>query len=140
MSRASNQIECPNCGHDIDVNEILYHQVDEQLKKKYNDELAQQRSEFQGRLGELKTEREKLEVDKSELDAKVNETIKQRLSAETKRLRTTIKLEFETAQSEELKTLRQEIGEKATQLKDFKDKIKCGARCFRDRSFIRWIF
>jgi hypothetical protein len=119
MSRASNQIECPNCGHDIDVNEILYHQVDEQLKKKYNDELAQQRSEFQGRLGELKTEREKLEVDKSELDAKVNETIKQRLSAETKRLRTTIKLEFETAQSEELKTLQQEIGEKATQLKDF---------------------
>ena len=119
MSRASNQIECPNCGHDIDVNEILYHQVDEQLKKKYNDELAQQRSEFQGRLGELKTEREKLEVDKSELAAKVNETIKQRLSAETKRLRTTIKLEFETAQSEELKTLQQEIGEKATQLKDF---------------------
>jgi hypothetical protein len=119
MSRASNQIECPNCGHDIDVNEILYHQVDEQLKKKYNDELAQQRSEFQGRLGELKTEREKLEVDKSEPDAKVNETIKQRLSAETKRLRTTIKLEFETAQSEELKTLQQEIGEKATQLKDF---------------------
>jgi hypothetical protein len=119
MSRASNQIECPNCGHDIDVNEILYHQVDEKLKKKYNDELAQQRSEFQGRLGELKTEREKLEVDKSELDAKVNETIKQRLSAETKRLRTTIKLEFETAQSEELKTLQQEIGEKATQLKDF---------------------
>ena len=34
MSRASNQIECPNCGHDIDVNEILYDQVDEQLKRK----------------------------------------------------------------------------------------------------------
>ena len=82
MSRASNQIECPNCGHDIDVNEILYDQVDEQLKKKYNDELAQQRSQFQVRLGELKMQREKLELDKSELDATVNETLKQRLAQE----------------------------------------------------------
>ncbi len=119
MSRASNQIECPNCGHDIDVNEILYDQVDEQLKKKYNDELAQQRSQFQVRLGELKMQREKLELDKSELDATVNETLKQRLAQETERLRSAIKLEVETAGAEELKTLKQEIGEKAAQLRTF---------------------
>ncbi|MFP6780413.1 MAG: DUF2130 domain-containing protein [Gammaproteobacteria bacterium] len=119
MSRASNQIECPNCGHDIDVNEILYDQVDERLKKKYNDELAQQRSQFQVRLGELKTQREKLELDKSELDATVNETLKQRLAQETERLRSAIKLEVETAGAEELKTLQQEIGEKAAQLRTF---------------------
>jgi len=119
MSRASNQIECPNCGHDIDVNEILYDQVDEQLKKKYNDELAQQRSQFQVRLGELKMQREKLELDKSELDATVNETLKQRLAQETERLRSAIKLEVETAGAEELKTLQQEIGEKAAQLRTF---------------------
>ncbi len=119
MSRASNQIECPNCGHDIDVNEILYDQVDEQLKKKYNDELAQQRSQFQVRLGELKTQREKLELDKSKLDATVNETLKQRLAQETERLRSAIKLEVETAGAEELKTLQQEIGEKAAQLRTF---------------------
>lgn len=119
MNGGSNQIECPNCGHDIDVNEILYHQVDEQLKKKYNDELAQQRSEFQNRLGDLNAQRDKLEAEKSELDAKVQATIKQRLSEETERLRSSIKLELETAQSEELKTLHQEIGEKAAQLKEF---------------------
>ena len=119
MSRISNQIECPNCGHDIDVNEILYDQVDERLKKKYNDELAQQRSQFQVRLGELKTQREKLELDKSELDATVNETLKQRLAQETERLRSAIELEVETAGAEELKTLQQEIGEKAAQLRTF---------------------
>ena len=119
MSRISNQIECPNCGHDIDVNEILYDQVDERLKKKYNDELAQQRSQFQVRLGELKTQREKLELDKIELDATVNETLKQRLAQETERLRSAIELEVETAGAEELKTLQQEIGEKAAQLRTF---------------------
>jgi len=27
-------IKCPNCSTDIDVNEILYHQLEEELKQK----------------------------------------------------------------------------------------------------------
>jgi len=33
MNQQTNKIECPNCGHKIDVNDILYHQVDGELKK-----------------------------------------------------------------------------------------------------------
>ncbi len=33
MNNETNKIRCPNCGKDIDVNEILYHQLDEEIKK-----------------------------------------------------------------------------------------------------------
>ena len=35
MKQEKNIINCPECGETIDVNDILYHQVDEQLKKQY---------------------------------------------------------------------------------------------------------
>jgi hypothetical protein len=119
MNESSNQIECPNCGRDIDVNDILYHQVDDQLKKKYNDELVREKSKFQNQVGELKVEREKLVTERHEIETKISAAIKQGLQVEEQRLRATITNEIETAQSEELKLLQQELGQKATQLKEF---------------------
>jgi len=119
MNGSSNQIECPNCGRDIDVNDILYHQVDDQLKKKYNDELVREKSKFQDQVGELKVERQKLVTERHEIETKISAAIKQGLQVEEQRLRATITNEIETAQSEELKLLQQELGQKATQLKEF---------------------
>ncbi len=119
MNESSNQIECPNCGRDIDVNDILYHQVDDQLKKKYNDELVREKSKFQDQVGELKVERQKLVTERHEIETKISAAIEQGLQVEEQRLRATITNEIETAQSEELKLLQQELGQKATQLKEF---------------------
>lgn len=119
MNESSNQIECPNCGRDIDVNDILYHQVDDQLKKKYNDELVREKSKFQDQVGELKVERQKLVTERHEIETKISAAIEQGLQVEEQRLRVTITNEIETAQSEELKLLQQELGQKATQLKEF---------------------
>ena len=119
MNESSNQIECPNCGRDIDVNDILYHQVDDQLKKKYNDELVREKSKFQDQVGELKVERQKLVTERHEIETKISAAIKQGLQVEEQRLRAAITNEIETAQSEELKLLQQELGQKATQLKEF---------------------
>ena len=58
-------IACPNCGTDIDVNDILYHQVDEQLKKKYQDELKREKHKFESQSSELEQQREALEEEKN---------------------------------------------------------------------------
>jgi predicted RNA-binding Zn-ribbon protein involved in translation (DUF1610 family) len=34
------KINCPNCGEIVNVNEILYHQLDDKLKKKYQEQLS----------------------------------------------------------------------------------------------------
>jgi hypothetical protein len=41
------QIKCPNCHQEIDVNDILSHQLEEGLKKKFNAQLQEERSKFQ---------------------------------------------------------------------------------------------
>ncbi len=119
MNQAANKIECPNCGFEIDVNELLYHQVDEQLKKKYNDELAQERNKFQDQLGALEAQRAQLDLEKSQVDLRVTTAIQDGMVAEKLRLRDSIKTELEAEQFEKDKSIQQELAEKTAQLKAF---------------------
>lgn len=119
MNHAGNKIACPNCGVEIDVNDVLYHQVDAQLRRKYNDELAQQRSNVQDQIDSLKVERKRLDTQKAQLDTKVSTAIKDRLVAEERRLRTSIKAELESARAEEFTLLQTELADKGAQLKAF---------------------
>jgi hypothetical protein len=57
----NTQISCPSCGTAIDVNDILSHQVEEELQKKYNARLAQQREEFLKKEESLVREKEAFE-------------------------------------------------------------------------------
>ena len=40
------QIKCPNCGTEIDVQDILAHQVEEQIKVKYQSALADEKKKY----------------------------------------------------------------------------------------------
>ncbi|WP_157833593.1 hypothetical protein [Aliarcobacter lanthieri] len=44
MSQESS-IKCPNCGELIDVNEILYHQLENEFKQKLQKEILKKQSE-----------------------------------------------------------------------------------------------
>ncbi len=46
MEQNSEKVTCPNCGYEIDVNEILYHQLEEKLKKEFNAKLAEQKKDL----------------------------------------------------------------------------------------------
>jgi len=64
MDHQTNKIECPNCGHKIDVNDLLYHQVDDELEKKVSAKLTEEKNKYQSKLDSLNEEREKLEGEK----------------------------------------------------------------------------
>ena len=119
MNQAANKIECPNCGFEIDVSELLYHQVDQRLKKKYNDELAQERIKFEDQLGALNADRAQLNAEKAALDTTVTAAIADGLAVEKQRLRDAIKTELEAEQSEKDKIIQSELTEKTAQLKEF---------------------
>ena len=119
MNQAANKVECPNCGYAIDVSELLYHQVDQQLKKKYNDELAQERNKFQEQLGALDAQRAQLNAEKAALDTKITAAIADGLAEEKQGLRDSIKTELEVEQAEKDKFIQRELANKTTQLKEF---------------------
>ena len=52
-----NQVECPNCGTDIDVQNILSHQLEDEIKRKYQAELSSEKKRYQGEQEKLRDEK-----------------------------------------------------------------------------------
>ena len=117
MSQEKSKINCPECGEEIDVNDILYHQVDEQLKRQYSDALAKEQQKYDTQIVKLEEERLQLETEKSNqkqaIARQVNEEIKLRESV----LKKKIKAEAAEEQSDALGSLREELDEKSTKIK-----------------------
>ena len=118
MNQESKNIECPNCGFAIDVNDILYHQLDAELKKKYNDDLAREKKRFDEQQDSLKAERVALEAEKSKLDEQIEERVKAGLSGQSKKLEEKIKKRLEDEQSERVSDLQKELAEKSEKVKE----------------------
>ena len=118
MSQKSQNIDCPNCGHTIDVNDILYNQLDAQLKKKYNDELAQQKKKFDDQQDLLKAERTELESDKAKLDEQIETRVKAGLNEQKKGIENKVKKQLEEEQSERFSELQKELEDKSEKVKE----------------------
>jgi len=118
MSQEKNQIKCPNCGEEIDVNDILHHQVEDRLKKEYEDKSVEQKEEYLKQSIELEKQRQMLESKKSkqqeEVDKKVNKEIKQKESD----LKKQIKADVEEEQSDAFKLLQEDLDEKSSKIKE----------------------
>ena len=118
VNQDQTTIACPNCGTDIDVNDSLYHQVDERLKKKYKDELKLEKQKINTRSSELGQEREALEAEKSKqaeiLAQQVSEQLKAKEAALTSKLKKAAAAEQEGA----LSVLREELDEKSKKVQE----------------------
>ncbi|MBV1904803.1 MAG: DUF2130 domain-containing protein [Pseudomonadales bacterium] len=117
MSQENSNIDCPECGAEIDVNDILYRQVDDKLKQQYKGELEKEKEKYNLQVLGLELERKKLEEEKSnqheEIESQVREKIKQKELALKKR----IKAQAEEEQLDAMNSLREELDEKSTKIK-----------------------
>lgn len=114
----SNQITCPNCNTQIDVNDILSHQLEDEIKKKYNEQLVQERKKFDSeytRLNQAKEEFESLKRKENEL---FKERLETKLREEKNQLETKLKLKLREESDDQFKQLQQELNEKSEQIKE----------------------
>ncbi len=117
MNKPDKSVNCPNCGTAIDVNEILYHQLSEELEQKYNDNLAKAERAFAEREGRLEAEQKALEKRADALDEQVQSGVKAGIKREREQLTSKLKAELEDEQSERFAVLEKELGEKTEQVK-----------------------
>lgn len=118
MKQEKSIINCPQCGEEIDVNDILYHQVDEQLKKQYNDELAKEKEKLNAQTSKLNEERKKLEDEKQLQDELIEKQVKEEIKQKELALKKKYKAEAEEEQSDALRSLRDELEEKSGKIKE----------------------
>lgn len=111
-------INCPDCGNAIDVNDILKHQLEEGIKKEYQEKLMQNQNA-------LKKQKEKLAKEQEEFLAKKekeNELFLDRLADEKKKVTLEIeeKLTKRLASENEdrLKAMEKELAQKSEQVKE----------------------
>jgi len=117
MNRKNNNITCPKCGEEIDVNDILYHQVSERLKKEYNEELAKEKEIYEARSSKLAEEYCKLKDKKEKQAAEVEKKVHAEVKLKEATLKKRIKAEAEEEQSEALQSLREDLDDKSAKIK-----------------------
>lgn len=117
MTQEKSIINCPQCGEEIDVNDILYHEVDAQLKKQYHDELAKEKGKIAKQTEKLDEERRKFDGDKVSQNEIVEKQVKDKVRQREVALKEKYKAESEEEQSDAMKSLRDELEEKSEKIK-----------------------
>lgn len=118
MATKENSIKCPECGANIDVNEVLYHQLEEKIKSSYEKKSAKEKQALQAQLNELKAKEEKLNKEKENLENIIEQQVKQKLKSETSKLEKSIRQKIDEEKLEQIEFLQKELNQKSEQLKE----------------------
>ena len=112
------KINCPNCGQEIDVNNVIAHQLDEEYKKKYNAQLSEEKKKFQDAFGKLEQQKQDFEKQKSEQEKLIAEKVNLQVKNEKAALEKELKTKIESEQSERIELIEKELQEKSEQVKE----------------------
>ncbi|NQV91983.1 DUF2130 domain-containing protein [Candidatus Woesearchaeota archaeon] len=112
------QIKCPNCGTSIDVQDILAHQLEDEIKQKYQSQLAEEKKKFESEYEGLNKAKEEFEQKKKRENELFLEKVEQQLKEDTKAIEIKLKAKIQEEQSEQLKALQTELNEKSEQVKE----------------------
>ena len=113
-----SQIHCPSCGTVIDVNDLLSHQLEEQIQLKYQQQLSEQRNEFQKKQEILLREKEEFEEKKRRENELFQERFELKLKEERKAFEEKLKQKVKEEQSEQFAALQKELNEKSEQVRE----------------------
>lgn len=114
----SQQIHCPSCNAPIDVNDILAHQLEDQIQKKYNEQLQKDRSLFLEKERMLATEKEAFEEKKRRENEVFQERLDAKIREERKLIEERAKQKLSSEFSDRLELLQTELTEKSKQVQE----------------------
>ncbi len=118
METEVSTVKCPNCGFDINVSDVLFHQVQEQLKKDFEAQSAARDNEFRQKQQKLQLEKEQLLKAQDGLQEQVAAAVKQKLSVEKAVMEKNLRKQVDEEKSEQLTALENELNAKSEQLKE----------------------
>ena len=118
-------IKCPNCNTEIDINEVLYHQLENKYKnehlaekKKLEAEIEAKRKEYKTHLDSLKAKEEEFKEQKEKFEEEIKKATQIQLKAERVKLQEELRKEILDEQSESMAMLQKQLEEKSNQVKE----------------------
>lgn len=118
-------IKCPNCNTEIDVNEVLYHQLENKYKsehlaqtKKLEAEIEAKRKEYKTHFDSLKAKEEEFKEQKERFEDEIKKATQIQLKAERVKLQENLRKEILDEQGESIALLQKQLEEKSNQVKE----------------------
>jgi len=108
----SNFINCPECGSKISVEKVFAHQVEDSIRKDYENKLKNQKSKYNKKELALK-EREKSLMENEE---KIQKEIQDQVAKESQKIESSLRTKIESEISIEMKAKNDELEEKRLEL------------------------
>ena len=119
MTEPGGRIRCPNCGQDIDVNDVLAHQIEARLKSRLEKERREAEENFRSRMADLEQKQRDLAQAREHQAQQTEDAISRGLKAREAALREQLRQKLESEQEERIGSLQRELGEKNDKLKAF---------------------
>ncbi len=108
----SARIKCPNCAQSIDVSEVLYQQLQTELKLKYEQQYADQKKQLQSSRDELDQQRASFE---QQLEQRVEQSVRHK----QQQIEQQLKQKFQQESQLRISNLEKELAEKSDAVKEF---------------------
>ncbi|NBG65745.1 DUF2130 domain-containing protein [Acidiluteibacter ferrifornacis] len=113
------KVECPNCHTSIDVNQILYHQLEGDLKKKFDAQLQEAQRKQAADAEKFEEQKRQFEEAKKRENELFKERLESKLKEERSLLNEKLKKQLAEENSEQLKSMQSELKEKSEKLREY---------------------
>ena len=121
----NSTIKCPHCGGPVNVSDVLQKQMQEQLKHEFNQKLAEKEQQFSAKElafvqkeKQLQQQAADITRQQEDINARVEASLKLKLSAEKEKLEKSIKLQLQEENTESMKSMQRELSEKSEKLRE----------------------
>lgn len=112
----NTQIKCPSCSFDIDVQDVLSHQLETEISGRYQIEFQKKIADVQGEQEKLKLEKEAFENKKKQENQIFQERLEKQLKEQKQLMESELRKKLDDEQSERLQAYQKELEEKSKKL------------------------
>ncbi|MCK5857144.1 MAG: DUF2130 domain-containing protein [Bacteroidales bacterium] len=116
--KKENIIKCPNCGTNIDVQDILSHQLEEEIKQKYQQQIVKEKKRYESQFADLNSDKEEFEQKKKQENELFKERLEKQLKEEKREIEIRLKAKLNEEQSEQFEALQKELNEQSEKVKE----------------------
>jgi hypothetical protein len=131
-----NQLICPNCATQLDVDTLLISQFEDSIRKDLKSELEKRERQLRLKKEEFKEMAEALKQEREDINEIVSERVRAQMDAREKAIKDSIRAEIEAEKTKQLQDLEEELQRKSSQLIELnqtKAKLQRLSREFEER-------
>ena len=116
--KTDNTVKCPQCGTEINVNDLLSHQIQDRIEKENEQKIQSLQSEFEQKQKSLDEEKKTLLKEKADIDAAITQQVQQLIATERAEISKALKAQYEIENVESMKLMKAELDAKTEQVKE----------------------